>query len=179
MSCLKQSNLRGFACEQSCLTRSDGSATFNQGCKEKATEQLIKSTCETVLLVALHPRTAVVIVLQEMQNTGSLLSCCINACCQALMDAGINMRCLVCAVTTTVDQEGHIILDPTSKQEEDGKAVLTFAFDSKTNGVIMTTTSGIYSSQEYQECLLSAQHASAKIFEFYRDSILKKLSRVS
>ena len=47
-----------------------------------------------------------------------LLSCAINAACMAMVDAGFPMKCLVCAVTCTMNESGEIQLDPTSEQEK-------------------------------------------------------------
>lgn len=36
----------------------------------------------------------------------------------AMVDAGFPMKCLVCAVTCTMNESGEIQLDPTSEQEK-------------------------------------------------------------
>lgn len=47
-----------------------------------------------------------------------LLSCCLNAACMALMDAGLPMRCLFCGITCAISADGDIITDPTAAQEK-------------------------------------------------------------
>lgn len=47
-----------------------------------------------------------------------LLSCCLNAACMALMDAGLPMSHLFCSVTCAISKEGQIIIDPTARQEK-------------------------------------------------------------
>lgn len=45
---------------------------------DRLREQIIKNTCETALLVTLHPRTAISLQLQEMEDRGGVctISCC-------------------------------------------------------------------------------------------------------
>ena len=45
-----------------------------------------------------------------------LLSCCINAACMALLDAGVPMKYLIASVTCILDKDGQLLLDPTEKQ---------------------------------------------------------------
>ncbi|XP_035240170.1 exosome complex component RRP46 isoform X2 [Anguilla anguilla] len=88
------------------------------GVKERAREQCVRETCEAALLSTLHPRSSLSLVLQVVHDDGSLLSCCLNAACMALMDAGLPMGCLFCGVTCAIDPEGHIVTDPTAQQEK-------------------------------------------------------------
>lgn len=146
-------------------------------CKEKFQERIIRNTCETVILASLHPRTAVDITIQEMQNSGSILACSINAACLALMDAAVSMKYLVAAVTCVVDLDGKIMFGPTKQQEDESIACMTFAFDSKEYNVITILTSGSYSNEQFQECLAACREASKGVFEFYRNTINRKLSK--
>ncbi|XP_074163010.1 exosome complex component RRP46 isoform X4 [Sminthopsis crassicaudata] len=170
-------SLRHFACEQNLLSRPDGSASFLQGVAEKSRERLIRNTCEAVVLGTLHPRTSITIALQIVSDAGSLLACCLNAACLALVDAGVPMRALFCGVTCALDPDGALILDPTAKQEKEARAILTFALDSTEQKLLMSTTKGLYSVAEFQQCLAAAQHASHHIFRFYRDSLQRRYSK--
>lgn len=147
------------------------------GCPEKFQEDLLRSTLETVILASAHPRTSITIVVQEMQNSGSFLACCINAACLALLDAGVPMRFTVAAVGCMLDEEGQIILDPTLKQAKDAETLMTFAFDSIDNTVISVTTTGVYSQDIFQQCLSACKEASKEVFEFYRAALKRKLAR--
>ncbi|TFJ99427.1 macrophage-stimulating protein receptor [Platysternon megacephalum] len=147
------------------------------GVFEKNREQLIRKTCEAVILGALHPRTSISIVLQVISDAGALLACCLNAACMGLMDAGLPMKSLFCGVTCTLDATGAIGLDPTAKQEKEARAVLTFAISSVERQVLMSTTKGTCSVEELQQCIAAAQRASGTIFQFYRDSVRRKYSK--
>uniref|UniRef100_A0A8C6AQQ0 Exosome component 5 n=1 Tax=Monodon monoceros TaxID=40151 RepID=A0A8C6AQQ0_MONMO len=170
-------SLRNFACEQNLLSRPDGSASFLQGVAEKSRERLIRNTCEAVVLGALHPRTSITVVLQVVSDAGSLLACCLNAACMALVDAGVPMRALFCGVTCALDSDGTLLLDPTAKQEKEARAVLTFALDSVERKLLMSTTKGLYSDAELQQCLAAAQAASQHVFRFYRESLQRRYSK--
>ncbi|XP_050784616.1 exosome complex component RRP46 [Gopherus flavomarginatus] len=147
------------------------------GVFEKNREQLIRKTCEAVILGALHPRTSISIVLQVISDAGALLACCLNAACMGLMDAGLPMKSLFCGVTCALDATGAITLDPTAKQEKEARAVLTFAISSMERQVLMCTTKGTCSVEELQQCIAAAQRASGAIFQFYRDSVRRKYSK--
>ncbi|XP_039103053.1 exosome complex component RRP46 [Hyaena hyaena] len=147
------------------------------GVAEKSRERLIRNTCEAVVLGALHPRTSITVVLQVISDAGSLLACCLNAACMALVDAGVPMRALFCGVTCALDSEGTLVLDPTAKQEKEARAVLTFALDSVERKLLMSTTKGLYSDAELQQCLAAAQAASQCVFRFYRESLQRRYSK--
>ncbi|KAL0610070.1 Exosome complex component RRP46 [Plecturocebus cupreus] len=147
------------------------------GITEKSRERLIRNTCEAVVLGTLHPRTSITVVLQVVSDAGSLLACCLNAACMALVDAGIPMRALFCGVTCALDSDGTLVLDPTSKQEKEARAVLTFALDNVERKLLMSSTKGLFSDAELQQCLAAAQAASQHVFRFYRESLQRRYSK--
>ncbi|XP_053908878.1 exosome complex component RRP46 isoform X1 [Cuculus canorus] len=147
------------------------------GVLERSREQLLRQTCEAVLLGALHPRSAVTIVLQVLSDAGSLLSCCLNAACLAMLDAGLPLSSLFCGVTCAIDPSGAIVLDPDAQQEQGARAVLTFAIDSAERKVLMANTKGNCSVGELQQSLVAAQRAADTIFQFYRDSVQRRYSK--
>ncbi|NWU99736.1 EXOS5 protein, partial [Upupa epops] len=147
------------------------------GVVDRSREQLLRQTCDAVLLGGLHPRTAITLVLQVLSDAGSLLSCCLNAACLGLLDAGLPLSSLFCGVTCALSPCGTIILDPTSRQEQEARAVLTFAIASLDRKVLAATTKGICSVEEMQQCLAAAQRAAGTIFRFYRDSVRRRYSK--
>ncbi|NXN95663.1 EXOS5 protein, partial [Rhinopomastus cyanomelas] len=91
------------------------------GVGDRSREQLLRQTCDAVLLGGLHPRTGITLVLQVLSDAGSapqLLSCCLNAACLGLLDAGLPLCSLFCGVSCALGPQGGIILDPTSRQEQ-------------------------------------------------------------
>ncbi|KAL6478651.1 hypothetical protein MHYP_G00120840 [Metynnis hypsauchen] len=146
--------------------------------RERAREQCVRETCEAALLSTLHPRSSLTLVLQEVHDNGSLLSCYLNAACMALMDAGLPMGRLFCGVTCAIDAESQIITDPTAQQEKESRALMTFAIDSKDCNVMMSLTKGSFSVKELQQCIAVSQKASKRIFQFYRDSVQRRYSKI-
>uniref|UniRef100_A0A0K8R9P1 Putative exosomal 3'-5' exoribonuclease complex subunit rrp41 n=1 Tax=Ixodes ricinus TaxID=34613 RepID=A0A0K8R9P1_IXORI len=153
------------------------SKTGHQNCSDRLVEKVVRSTLETVMLVALHPRTCISISLQELHNDGSLLACCINAACLAAVDAAIAMKCQVAAVSAAITHTGIIVLDPNKKQEEEARATCTFSFESRDSKVVSTRTTGRFSAQEFQKCLSACRAAAADIFAFYRDAFRRRYSK--
>lgn len=147
------------------------------GCADKMFERTIRNTCETVLLTALHPRSSITIVIQEMQNSGSFLSCCVNASCLALLDASVSMKYLVAAVTCAINEDSKLLIDPSDKEEKQSLASLTFVFDNKDSSVITVSTKGSYTVDQFHMCLEACRLASKSIFEFYKLTMEKKLSK--
>jgi len=148
------------------------------GVAERGKEKLIKTTCNQILLPHLHPRTAINITIQEMQDGGAILSAAINASCLALIDSGIAMQCLVAAVTCLVNEENEIVIDPSRQKVEAGyKAVLTFAFDNRKKELILSHCEGQVASEIFQKCLRQCKEASQVIFDFYKTAIKRKFSK--
>lgn len=147
------------------------------GCAEKFLERTIRNSCETVILGNLHPRSSISITVQEIQNRGSLLSCCINSACMALLDSGVSMQYLMAAVTCAINDNGSIIMDPNTLQEQSAVAVLTFVFENCNYGVITVSAKGCYTLDQFQQCLSKCRDASKYVFQFFKDSISKKLSK--
>uniref|UniRef100_UPI00398F14A7 exosome complex component RRP46 n=1 Tax=Pristiophorus japonicus TaxID=55135 RepID=UPI00398F14A7 len=146
---------------------------------EKSKEQMIRNTCEATILTALHPRSSITVVLQVIHDAGSLLSCCLNAACMALMDAGLPMKSVFCGITCVIDSGGDILFDPTTKMEKEAAAVFTFSINSVEKQLLMSSTKGSYSVEELQQCVAMCQKAAEKIFQFYRDSVSRKYSKLS
>ena len=149
------------------------------GCAERSKETYLRQTCENVILASLHPRTCIRIVLQELQDSGSLAACAINAACLALLDAAIPLKHTVAAVICIIDDDDQITLDPTKKQEAEHKGQLLFAFDSRDNNVITCVSSGVISDELYTRGLCMCREASKGVFAFYREAMQKQFNKIA
>lgn len=137
-------------------------------------EQIVRNTCETAILTVLHPRTAVTIQLQEMENRAGLVACCVNAACLALLNSGISMKFLVAAVHCCVDAEtGQLVLDPDQRQADASRAQLTFVFESVHGNTVAIYTSGQYTVGQYGDALQMCGQASRAVFDFYKTAVLQ------
>uniref|UniRef100_A0A4W3GTM6 Uncharacterized protein n=1 Tax=Callorhinchus milii TaxID=7868 RepID=A0A4W3GTM6_CALMI len=58
------------------------------------------------------------------------------------------------------------------------RAVLTFSMDSVDKKVLLSSTKGSYSVEELQQCIATCQKGSEKVFQFYRDSVRRKYSKL-
>nr|XP_019558608.2 exosome complex component RRP46 [Aedes albopictus] len=142
---------------------------------DRLLESLIKNTYETAILTGLHPRTAVSIQIQEMQDQGGLVACAINAVCLALMNSGIEMRYLVAAVHCVLrEEDGEIVLDPDALQSKDARAKFTFVFENCTRNTVSIYTHGKFTTEQYHRALKMAEEAVVKVFLFYGEIVGKQ-----
>lgn len=148
------------------------------GVKEKSLENLIAKTCEEVALTTLHPRSAMQIVIQILQDSGSLLSCLLNSACMAMVHAGIPMKSMMVAVSCCISKNNpQIFIDPTIDQEKESACSMTFAFGTKSFEMIASHTSGTFSVDQYLNCLSRCKEAAREISVFQRNSIERFLSK--
>lgn len=86
--------------------------------KEKEYEQIIRETFSPAILLENFPRAVISIVVQVVEDNGSLLSVAINAVSLALLDAGIPMLSVVTSATCAIFPDGSLVLDPSSPEVE-------------------------------------------------------------
>ncbi|XP_062539018.1 exosome complex component RRP46 [Armigeres subalbatus] len=141
---------------------------------DRLLESLIKSTYDSAILTGLHPRTAISIQIQEMQDQGGLVACAINAVCLALMNSGIEMKYLVAAVHSVLRQDGTLALDPDELQSKDSLAKFTFVFENCTRNTVSIYTHGKFTTEQYHRALKMAEQAVGKVFEFYGNIVAKQ-----
>ncbi|XP_077563881.1 exosome complex component Rrp46 [Haemaphysalis longicornis] len=153
------------------------SKTGQQSCADRMSENVVRSTLETAMLTALHPRACISVTCQELHNDGSLLACCINAACLAAIDAAVNMKCHVAAVTGALTKDGNILLDPDRQQEQDARAVCTLCFQSQDHRLVSSYTRGQFTREEFRKCLALCQAAAGEVFAFYQDALLRRYSK--
>lgn len=149
-----------------------------QSCSDRLSEKIIRSTLETVMMVALHPRTSISISLQELHNDGGLLACCVNAACLAAMDAGLAMKCQVAAISAILTRDGALVLHPRRSQEQEAQASFVFSFESsQEHKVVSTHTTGSFSDEEFSRCMKLCQGAANQVFNFYRETLQRRYIR--
>ncbi|KAF5274999.1 hypothetical protein FQA39_LY06936 [Lamprigera yunnana] len=129
------------------------------GIGDRLYESIIQNTCETSLLSTLYPRSSIVIVIQEMQDGGGIISCAVNACCFALLNSGIDMKFLVASATCALDENGVFHLDPDKLIINKSKATFVFVFDNVAKRIIASHTSGSFNLAQYGEALELCKNA--------------------
>lgn len=140
-------------------------------------ERFLLSNVTTMMHRRLHPRTQVTILLQELQNTGSLLASSLNCLCFALLDSGFPLKYLLAAVSAVMTAEGQIVVNATNEETESAVAVFTIVFESVTNKVVSTECDGTFTLSQLQSVIALCEQTSTKIFEFYRNSIEKRFEK--
>ena len=75
--------------------------------REKAIEDIVRKTCEQVVLVKLFPRSAIQVVVQLMHEAGGLLSSIINGACMALVHAGKSLPVGSCLSNMSMFHSHH------------------------------------------------------------------------
>jgi len=146
---------------------------------DRKKEMIIRNSLESAIMGKLHPRSSTTIVVQETEDMGSNLACCINASCLALLDAAISMNFMVAAVSVAVTDEGKILTDPEKRVEDEAVSSMTFVFDSLNYDLVSVLTSGKFNQQLYNTCRDLSRQASKSIFAFYRESLEKKLTKTA
>jgi len=112
------------------------------GPAEAHKSSLIRQCVETIVLTHLHPRAKISVAVQVLRDDGSLLAASLNCVCLALMDAGVQCGSMLSAVCLAVSKQGAILLDPTAREEEDALCVVTTAFRSTDQQLVLSEFSG-------------------------------------
>lgn len=138
-------------------------------------EELIKQTFQSTILSALFPRTKISIIIQEINNDGSLLATIINATTLALMDAGIPIKSLIAASSTVIQEDDIQItkknIDVCLENEQNARASFLFAFNSSVDGIVTCQSLGSFSEDEYWKVLALSKDATKQIFSAMRKCI--------
>merc|ERR1711915_213200 len=124
-----------------------------------------------------HPRAAITINIQELQNDGGLLAASVNSACLSLLDSGVAMQFLVAAVSCALSPDGALLLDPSAREVKTAAAHVVFVFESRSKAVISTHSEGAVKQEDFQKCLVAARSAVDSVFEFYRTVISRKFSK--
>lgn len=144
--------------------------------EDKFCENIIGSVFEEAILVTMHPRSSISIVLQIVEDAGAILAASINAACLALLDAGVNMKFLVAATTALLDSDGKVYIAP-YYGKIDVVASITFVLNDKDLNIVSVTSDGKLSLEQYDLCWARCVEASKAVFQFYRESLDRKLSK--
>jgi exosome complex component RRP46 len=130
-----------------------------------------------VVLLFLHPRTMISIVVQVVNDDGSLLSCAVNAVSLALMDAGVAMGALAMSSTCALLADGSVVMDPVEEEEAQAAGVVTTAYSSVDEGVLASLTAGVMSEEKYFECAAANRRAGEAAMAFVRLAIKQKMAQ--
>ncbi|XP_011210482.2 exosome complex component RRP46 [Bactrocera dorsalis] len=136
--------------------------------EDKLTETVIRDTCESALLTMLHPRTAIFIQIQELDDRCGIEACAINGACLALLIGGVPMKFTIAAVHCIVDKDDKVVLDPDHCEAIGKRASFVFVFDSLDKNLVTVHTSGRFRMGQFNDAECMSRAASQIIFNFYR-----------
>ncbi len=152
--------------------------------KDRAREALVRGVAEAALLLQVHPRTAVHLALQQMDDDGGEAACCLNAACLAMVDAALPMRVLFAAISVAVFLDNDrgknwtVVVDPDRKHSVCAAARLTVVLESTRRDVLATQVEeGQCSERQFHESIAVAREASKTVFKFYRECLTRKFSK--
>ncbi|PRP77344.1 exosome component 5 [Planoprotostelium fungivorum] len=145
------------------------------GGRERDMEVMLKDAFDGVILAALHPRTCISVVVQVVQDAGSLLSVALNAITLALLDAGISMNSLLASSTCAV-RAGVLLMDPTEEEEKSSEVLFDFGISNTSENIVLSKTSGhqVFSQDQYFHALNACRDGTKKIFSFFRECMETK-----
>lgn len=173
--------------------------SFYLGVQDRFFEATLKNTCEAALAAALHPRSSIIITIQELHNNGQvstyiiwnsraflcystsltknvnlqLLSCALNAACLSCLDSNIDMKFLFASTTCFLTKDGTLQIRTPIK--ENIQAVFVFTFDSMNGRIVVSHTEGVYSVENYRLALEKCREQSKQVFMFMKSRILEKV----
>ncbi|XP_042483713.1 exosome complex exonuclease RRP46 homolog isoform X2 [Macadamia integrifolia] len=149
---------------------------------------ILKRTLQSICVLTINPNTTTTVILQVVNDDGSLLPCAINAACAALVDAGIPLKHLAVSICCALAGSGSVILDPTKLEEQKMEAFTYLVFPNSVlsvlpegslqvdgelmeHGIITSVTHGVISVDDYLYCLERGHAASGKISDFLRRNL--------
>ncbi|XP_054258072.1 exosome complex component RRP46 [Macrosteles quadrilineatus] len=165
--------MQKFQIDKACIETSYKPKSGQSCVSDRIKENFIKNICEAALLTSLHPRTAINIVVQEMQDCGGGLACAVNAACLALINSGLSMEYLVAAVSCMIDEDGEVIVDPDNKQLQGAQGTMTIVFDNVLCDIIGLHTDGLISEQQHQEAVTKCRLCAEQFFVYLRDVVCR------
>lgn len=174
--------------EKACIEVIWKPKTGQIGKPEKEYEMILKRTLQSICILTVNPNTTTSLIVQVVNDDGSLLPCAVNAACAALVDAGIPLKHLSVSICCCLAESGYVILDPTKLEEQKMKAFAYLVFPNSIlsvlsegssvvegepmkHGIITSVTHGVMSVDDYLHCLERGRAASAKLSDFLRRSL--------
>lgn len=97
-----------------------------------------------------------------------------NASCSALLNSGIDLRCLVAGVGCVLSKDNNLHVDPNTLEYAHAKAVFEFVFESIDYKIVASHTSGSFTLDVYEKALEQCRESSKDIFQFYKKIMLEK-----
>ena len=145
-----------------------------RGAREAVLENILRGTLEPSIITSLHPRRVISIVVQVVEEDGSLIAAAINCCSLALLNSGIEMAHVVTSAACAVTLSGDVILDPIESEEREAAATVTTAVNNTTAGVVLSHTAGAMEEGLYFSTADETTSAAGAVLAFIRLALTKR-----
>ena len=153
---------------------------------DRELEQLVSQSLQHLVLVAMHPRTAVSVVVQVLADDGALVSTALHGACVALMHAGVPLRGMLAGCAIAILPDGAMLLDPSAAEEAEAQAVVTLAYllrqrpdcGTKRQLLLSHMVGGVAPAQ-FDVCEKAAQEAAASVALFIRQSLERSVASLA
>ncbi|KXZ49109.1 hypothetical protein GPECTOR_23g4 [Gonium pectorale] len=163
-----------------------------QSNEDRSLEMEIRGVLEGVIPLGMHPRTSIMVVLQVLQEDGSVLPCALNAACAALVDAGVPMSSMYASVACALTADERLLLDPDAAEEQAAKARFCFTFPHHfdlvkaaegeavvSEGVLGSRSFGSFSTEHLLEAFQVCRLGCERVAQFARLSLTKSLQAIT
>ncbi|MDA4128534.1 MAG: exosome complex exonuclease Rrp41 [Thaumarchaeota archaeon] len=141
--------------------------------REIEISKVIREALEPALVVEDYPRTAIEIFVEVLQSDGGSRVAGITAAALALADAGINMRDLVCGVSSGI-VDGQVVLDLNDSEDKEGSGDMPVAIMPNLGLVTLLQIDGIYTPDHFKKAFELAIEGGKRIYEMQRQVLLQK-----
>jgi exosome complex component RRP46 len=154
----------------------------NGGTSDVEWESFLTQQINECIVRESYPRCVISIILQIINDDGSILAASLHAAASALLDANIEMKYLPTAIacfsrnkSTSTSTNNTIALDPNTNEEESAQSVILFVFLPSSGSLIgcYTTASLRHSSNQLISCCKIAALAVPAVQSFWRLAIEK------
>eukprot|EP01029_Cantina_marsupialis_P015545 TRINITY_DN3408_c0_g1_i1.p1 TRINITY_DN3408_c0_g1~~TRINITY_DN3408_c0_g1_i1.p1 ORF type:complete len:222 (+),score=52.10 TRINITY_DN3408_c0_g1_i1:61-726(+) len=151
-------------------------ATSRPSAEHMEYEKIIADTLSEMVEVNHFPRKLLSIVVQVLHDDGSVLAASINACCLALMDAGMSMLSMFSASSCTYhDESDELYLDVTNRECERDSCT-TFVFNSD-GEIISVLSEGSVEKKKFVEMSKLCENASFRLVKKFEEWVSVRISR--
>ena len=134
-------------------------------------EGVLKSTLEGVILLKLYPKSEISLSVHIFENDGSIICTIINACCMALMDAGISMSEMLCSCSIGLIKN-RLCIDINNVEQGTGP-YLSLAIKANTEEVVYLQLESRMSSELLEDAMENVIEGCRDVRKYMTDAMTR------
>jgi exosome complex component RRP41 len=142
--------------------------------KSAEIEQIVKQSCESVVLANLYPRSEISIVVHVLESDGSLVCTILNAVSLALIDAGISMCDTLVSCSVGFIKE-NVYQDVTNVEQNSGGAYLPIAIKARTEEVVYIQLDSRLSLDNIEVAISTAVSGCKKLQAIFESGVKQNM----